>query len=369
MSRFPSSTNRALSPPHSVYALPNPPQSTNTMCKKLLQPFACGHSKPICTTPCPHALSRTQQQQPQTSAPSRSIGTSLARSDSTALGISLARSDSTASSVQSTTIPTQNRSLGRGYIERLKPRALQRQWSTISLKAQFQSRYQTYMQPHGPGFRFVAPGESKRSVEAGGGSSVPATPASVVSDASTAVEDWPLPTPSTTGSFPLRQDLSKQEYAPVQQHSTALPSPALPSPAQPPPTPINSTNSSAPQPSSQFCDYFFPHYLVTSQYSCCECYGNAEWEGLRKRWVGVYRVGHSMDNLEDVERLSGLSLYIKSGDGGDVVDGEGGGEGGVRVGVGLSIFWLLGRKLWGGLEKGLVGLMERLEIKKIQSGL
>lgn len=76
-----------------------------------------------------------------------------------------------------------------------------------------------------------------------------------------------------------------------------------------------------------------------------------------------------MDNLEDVERLSGLSLYIKSGDGGDVVDGEGGGEGGVRVGVGLSIFWLLGRKLWGGLEKGLVGLMERLEIKKIQSGL
>ena len=353
MSRSPSSTNRALSPPHFVYALPNPPQSTNIMCKKLLQPFACGHSKPICTTPCPHALSRAQQQQEQqqqcqTSAPSSSIGTSLARSDSTALGTSLARSDSTASSVQSTTITTQKSSLGRGYIEKLRPRALQRQWSTISLKAQFQSRYQTYMQPHGPGFRFVAPGESKCSVEGSGGSSVPATPASVVSGSSAAVEDWPLTTPSTTGSFPLRQESPKQEYAPTQQqqqqqHSTALPSPALPSPAlpspaqpppthqpppvQPPPTPTNSTNSSSPPPSSPFCDYFFPHSLVTSQYPCRECYGNAEWEGLRKRWVEVYRVGHPMDNLEDVERLSGASLYVEGGGGGDVVHGEGGGEG------------------------------------------
>ena len=59
---------------------------------------------------------------------------------------------------------------------------------------------------------------------------------------------------------------------------------------------------------------------MTSQYPCRECYGNAEWEGLRKRWVEVYRVGHPMDNLEDVERLSGVELYIKSGE-------EGGGEG------------------------------------------
>ena len=41
----------------------------------------------------------------------------------------------------------------------------------------------------------------------------------------------------------------------------------------------------------------------------------------------VYRVGHPMDNLEDVERLSGASLYVEGGGGGDVVHGEGGGEG------------------------------------------
>lgn len=331
------------------------------MCNKLLQPFACGHSKTICTTPCPHALNRIQQQQkqqqPHNSATYSSTGTSLARSDSTALGTSLTRSGSTASSVRSTTT-TQNRSLrSRNYIERLKPRALQRQWSTISLKARSQARNQTYIQPQGPGFCFDAPAVAKRSVEAAGGSGGPGTPESVVSNADAAVEDWLLPTPSTTGSFPLQLDSPTQQHVPTQQYSSALPSPALPSPAlpssalpspalpspalpspaqpsptqqpppaQPSPTPTTSTGSPTPPPSSQFCEYFFPQYLVASQYPCRECYGNAEWEGLRKKWVEVYRVGHPMDDLKGVERLSGVNLYIKSGDGGDAVDDSKAGE-------------------------------------------
>lgn len=40
----------------------------------------------------------------------------------------------------------------------------------------------------------------------------------------------------------------------------------------------------------------------------------------------VYRVGHPMDNLEDVERLSGVDLYTKSGENG-VEDEERGEEG------------------------------------------
>lgn len=65
---------------------------------------------------------------------------------------------------------------------------------------------------------------------------------------------------------------------------------------------------------------------MASQYPCRECYGNAEWEGLRKKWVEVYRVGHPMDDLKGVERLSGVNLYIKSGDGGDAVDDSKAGE-------------------------------------------
>jgi hypothetical protein len=52
---------------------------------------------------------------------------------------------------------------------------------------------------------------------------------------------------------------------------------------------------------------------VTSQYPCRECYGKAEWEELRKRWVEVYRVGHSMDDVNDVERMSGVKLYMEGG--------------------------------------------------------
>ncbi|PSN62053.1 hypothetical protein BS50DRAFT_592287 [Corynespora cassiicola Philippines] len=38
------------------------------MCTKLLQVYACGHNKPICGTPCPHALSTGQP--PSSSIPS-----------------------------------------------------------------------------------------------------------------------------------------------------------------------------------------------------------------------------------------------------------------------------------------------------------
>jgi hypothetical protein len=37
-------------------------------------------------------------------------------------------------------------------------------------------------------------------------------------------------------------------------------------------------------------------------------------------------VGHPMDDLRDVERLSGVDSYVKSGDGGDAVDDSKAGE-------------------------------------------
>lgn len=191
-------------------------------------------------------------------------------------------------------------------MKRLKPRALQRKWSTISLRARSEPQGQMYMQPQGPGFRFVAPAVPKRSLEAVGGSSVPATPASVVSNTDTAMEESPLPTPSTTGSFPLQPDSAALPSA-AQQHPPAQPSLTY------------FTASSAPPPSPRFCEYYFPQYLVKSQYPCRECYGNAEWEGLRKKWVEVYRVGHPLDDVKDVERLSGVDLFVDGG-GDDLVD-------------------------------------------------
>lgn len=50
------------------------------MCHKLVQTYACNHSKDICTTPCPHALALSNPR-PQT-AP-----TSIARSNSTVSSI------------------------------------------------------------------------------------------------------------------------------------------------------------------------------------------------------------------------------------------------------------------------------------------
>jgi hypothetical protein len=54
------------------------------------------------------------------------------------------------------------------------------------------------------------------------------------------------------------------------------------------------------------CPYHFPRYLPQSNHPCIDCYMLPEWEHLSRRWMKWYRLDHPRENMEDLERLSGI---------------------------------------------------------------
>ena len=203
------------------HALFSPPSKLRSkprvnMCNKLLQTYACGHSKSICTTPCPHALRSIQR-------------------------------PTHIDAVQEKVIPWSNSTLSS-----ITPVAHEHSATNYSCpQAHSPLRSIAPSAPtsptHGPAICFVAPGST--------------SPTSSVSPMSP--------------SFQSRGDRTG-----------------------PPPSVVD--------PEPRLCAYYIPKYLFTSKYPCIDCYSKPEWEGMRKTWMENYRLGHPLDKVENVEKLSGV---------------------------------------------------------------
>jgi hypothetical protein len=113
------------------------------MCHKLLQVYACGHLKDVCTTPCPHALA-TGRQIPQDNSPD------------------LSRSPSVVST--STLTATPSSPARRNDVQDLPS---QRHSQQAQAPAHPSPLRVSVLGEQAPAFRFVPPGDVGRSGEAG----------------------------------------------------------------------------------------------------------------------------------------------------------------------------------------------------------
>ncbi|KAH7398452.1 hypothetical protein BKA66DRAFT_437506 [Pyrenochaeta sp. MPI-SDFR-AT-0127] len=218
------------------------------MCHKLLQVYACGHMKTICTTPCPHAIDTSRQ-----------IAASGNHPD-------LSRSSSVASSITSK---------GRSH------------WQDLTAKSHLQDQHSPGLpsplrvgtgleEQEGPppAFRFVPPGQR------------------------------PLLSPPLEYHHSRTVSLTLSNFPPSESAFSVRVSPTLVTS----PSISFETDPQEPTPEPDFCAYYFPRYLPQSWRPCLQCYMQPEWENQRKAWMASYRMDHPAGKPEDVERLSGIEM-------------------------------------------------------------
>ncbi|KAF1362747.1 hypothetical protein EJ07DRAFT_152986 [Lizonia empirigonia] len=149
------------------------------MCNKLLQTYACGHSKSICTTPCVHALRSTQSAH------------LAVQQDST-----ITRSNSTVSSLAPATQENSALNFSRPQLSKHSP---------LSANAPTVPTSPTQV----PAFRFVAPDTTSLSPPES-----PVSPAFTnASYASAPSSRFPSPSPSPTMDEPEPKLLSRSGRA------------------------------------------------------------------------------------------------------------------------------------------------------------
>lgn len=213
------------------------------MCHKLLQVYACGHAKTICTTACPHAIKAGQQSvEPSGNA-------DLSRSSSVVSSVAPSVSWSNLHNPESQRCSQPQHSPGLPSPLRMDTR----------IEDQTDSP---------PAFYFLPPGQNvKLSV---GQQPNPATPPKVSPSAS------------------------------------ALPGQTLQSVAESSSHASLEADAGEPILEPNYCPYYFPRYLAQSRKPCLLCYMQPEWEEQRKAWVAAYRTDHPLAKPEDAQRLSGI---------------------------------------------------------------
>ncbi|KAF2829226.1 hypothetical protein CC86DRAFT_437011 [Ophiobolus disseminans] len=219
------------------------------MCQQLSQHYPCGHSKPICLTPCPHALDTGAR------IPLKNSDTSLSRSGSTVSvsAPSVKRSDTGS-------LPSQLRSpLPPSPLSHADPLRVQ---PAPPLPPRSNSSNQP--SPLGPPPGFQVPSST----------SPPPVP----------VQRWSIANPDRPAS-------------PASLTSNSIASPALP----------DEEFTIAPN----FCPYHFPRDLPQSNHPCIECYFLPEWAHLAERYVKSYAEGHPLNKREDAEKMSGIERLRK----------------------------------------------------------
>ena len=154
------------------------------MCHKLLQVYACGHNKTICTTPCPHAIA-TGRRIPS----NRGNAPDLSRSSSVVSAMTPSSTGPPARRTDVQDLPSQ--------------RARESQAHPSPLRAAVLGSQAQQQQGGGnaPAFRFMAPGTGLEAVGAGSGymQSHPTSPVSMSPTSPTLSQ--PSPTFSTTGTL------------------------------------------------------------------------------------------------------------------------------------------------------------------------
>ena len=155
------------------------------MCHKLLQAYACGHNKTICTTPCPHAIA-TGRRIPS----NRGNAPDLSRSSSVVSAMAPSSTGPPARRTDVQDLPSQHARESQAHPSPLRAAVLGSQ-----AQQQQQGRSGT------PAFRFMAPGTGPEAAGAGSGymQSHPSSPASMSPTSPTLSQ--PSPTFSTTGTL------------------------------------------------------------------------------------------------------------------------------------------------------------------------
>lgn len=155
------------------------------MCHKLLQVYACGHHKTICTTPCPHAIA-TGRRIPS----NRGNAPDLSRSSSVVSAMAPSSTGPPARRTDVQDLPSQRARESQAHPSPLRAAVLGSQ-----AQQQQQGRSGT------PAFRFMAPGTGLEAVGAESGymQSHPTSPVSMSSTSPTLSQ--PSPTFSTTGTL------------------------------------------------------------------------------------------------------------------------------------------------------------------------
>ena len=116
----------------------------------------------------------------------------------------------------------------------------------------------------------------------------------------------PSSTPTSPTHIPAFRFVAPESTLATSPVSPVSPSFTQHSHPSAPPSRFPSPAPSTVEPESKFCAYYIPRYLVPSKYPCNECYGKNEWEDLRGRWMENYRLGHPLEDGEEVKRLSGV---------------------------------------------------------------
>ncbi|KAF1937713.1 hypothetical protein EJ02DRAFT_458503 [Clathrospora elynae] len=249
------------------------------MCHKLLQVYACGHLKTVCTTPCPHAIATGRQ------IPQDSVEQELSRSNS----ITSSLAPSNASPVWWTdlqNLPSQRQSQAQTPNTPTRP-------SPLRIASPPAQKPRTGP-PAAPPFHFVTPGQPFPSPPPG----------------------YPLISPTTSPS-PTSPSSSPSSTAGL---NDAFPAPTSANPPSRPTHPMASTFTAhseidATTVDPNFCAYHFPRYLPQNRAPCLACYSQPEWERDRDRWMGAYRETHPGVNTEHLEGLTGIKR-IREGFGG-----------------------------------------------------
>ncbi|KAF2855859.1 hypothetical protein T440DRAFT_165522 [Plenodomus tracheiphilus IPT5] len=242
---------------------PRTHKSTNsrTMCKNLLQVYACGHDKSVCITPCPHAIATGEQ----FGAEHESHGAGLLRS----------------SSIVSSIAPSIHHG---GETTTTGPAVT---WGGVVAPLMERS--------HVPAFRLrVAGSGGEKSAELG------------------------LSHHTRTSNTHNNTTPSARTTTPTSQLADRLPSPTtamLSRPLSTIPIPSNTitnttTTSNSPEslyPAPNYCTHPHPHHLPQSHRPCLKCFVTGEeWEHERQRWRNRYRSEHTGVGEGDVERECGL---------------------------------------------------------------
>ncbi|KAF2645404.1 hypothetical protein P280DRAFT_513314 [Massarina eburnea CBS 473.64] len=224
------------------------------MCHKLMQQYHCGHTKEVCTTPCPHALAtaaanlvsspvamqpQTQQPQQQQQNPPYPVSTPNSPS-STPRSLSIARTDS----------GNTNGAGAGGSFTAYFPNPNKDRTSQLSLQR---------------------PGSGLHS---------------------------PSPTPSTTSVMTTHSH--SQSQSPPPYASISILSPISPGAEGPEVDTV-----------VRYCSYFFARNLPQSVRPCLNCFMKEDYEKYRTSWMKGYQTGHPGTKAEDLWRLSGLEGAVE----------------------------------------------------------
>ncbi|CAO2654904.1 Nn.00g116370.m01.CDS01 [Neocucurbitaria sp. VM-36] len=215
------------------------------MCHKLIQLYACGHSKTICRTPCPHAIDTARQ---------------VTHLNGNHDSVNLSRSSSVISSIA----PSMRRSDLHDLPSQLRSQAQHSPGQPLPLRMRSLSRQPAQTPPLA--FHFVPPSQNPLlSAPPGYAQPSPTSPTA----------------PSPTSTFSRNSNTS-----PSVNHF-----------------PENEEHVGEPD----YCSYHFPRYLPQSRRPCLQCYVQPEWEDMPKAWMRMYKETHPYVKEEDVERLSGIA--------------------------------------------------------------